>query len=427
MYRSKMTSEISQTSQTNRLKMRRILPLALGAALSLPGHAQTQEASPDLLSNAFTIQGFGTLGVARSSNGDAHILRSIRHPKGIGPRWSARQDTMAGLQAQYRFNERLGATLQTASYYQDSGNFRPNITAAFLKFDLDSRFSFRLGRVPLDMLMLADTRMVGYSYIPIRPTSEAYNVPLNYVDGINARWKTPLGDGVLSLDGTAGFARENLPAYKISGSKDIKGAIEYRTGDWQFKYFYNKAWLAHEDENLTRLRAALATARASSRVTDRLVIKNSTGIYQSLGMGYDDGAWQAQLVFDIMRYENATLTNGKAFHAFLGRRMGNLTPYLGYSRTRTDSKHLSSGLPNNVPPFAEINAALAYVMRLSGTGMDSKTYTLGTRWDFRPNMALKAQVDFIRGGEANSVVVVDTDPNWNGKTSIVSLTLDFVF
>jgi hypothetical protein len=390
----------------------------LCAALSLPVHAQISQ-------NPLNIQGFGTLGAARSTNGDAHILRSIRHPKGIGPHWSARQDSMAGLQAQYRVDERISGTLQLASYYQNDGRFKPNVTAAFLKFDLDPRFSIRLGRVPLDMLMLADTRMVGYSYIPIRPTSEAYNVPLNYLDGINARWRFPLGDGVLSLDGTAGIARENLPAYKISGSKDIKGAIEYRTGDWQFKYFYNKAWLANEDDGLTQLRQALATTPVSSRVADKLVIKDSTGIYQSLGAGYDDGTWQAQLVFDSMRYENATLTNGRALHAILGRRMGNLTPYLGYSHTRTSPKHLTTGLPDM--PFRPINTALARAMLLSGTRMDCKTYTVGTRWDFRPGMALKAQIDFIRGGEAHSVVVVDTDPGWNGKTRILSLSLDFVF
>jgi hypothetical protein len=408
------------------LRMGRIVPLALGAALSWPGHAQVSEAPSGIRQNAFTIQGFGTLGAARSSNGDVHVLRSIRHPEGIGAHWSARQDSMAGLQAQYRFSERIGATLQAVSYYGDDGDFKPNITAAFLKFDPDPRFSIRVGRVLLDMLMLADTRMVGYSYIPIRPTSEAYNVPLNYVDGINLRWRVPLGDGVLSLDTTAGFARENLPGYKISGSKDIKGAIEYQTGDWQFKYFYNKAWLAHENDDLTLLRQGLAMTPAPSRVADKLIIKDSTGIYQSLGAGYDDGAWQAQLVFDSMRYENATLTNGRAFHAFLGRRMGDLTPYVSYSRTKLDPKSLTTGLPDT-PWFQPINAALAYAMRAAGTHMDSKTYTVGTRWDFRPNMALKAQVDFVRGGKPYSALVVDTDPDWDGKTTIVSVSLDFVF
>jgi hypothetical protein len=411
----------------------RIVSLALRAAIvsftslaSWPIHAQAPATASGIRQDAFTIQGFGTLGAARSSNGDVHVLRSIRQPEGIGAHWSAKQDSMAGLQGQYRFSERVGATLQAVSYYGDDGNFKPNITAAFLKFDPVPSFSIRAGRILLDMLMLADTRMVGYSYIPIRPTSEAYNVPLNYVDGINLRWKVPLGDGVLGLDGMAGFIRENLPGYRISGSKDIKGAIEYRTSNWQFKYFYNKAWLAHENDDLALLRQSLAMTPAPSHVADKLVIKDSTGIYQSLGVGYDDGAWQAQLVFDSMRYENATLTNGKVFHAFLGRRIGNLMPYISYSRTKLDPKSLTTGLPDT-PLFQPVNAALAYAMRAAGTHMDSKTCAVGTRWDFYPNMALKAQVDFMKGGKPYSVLVVDTDPDWNGRTTVFSLSLDFVF
>ena len=66
-------------------------------------------------------------------------------------------------------------------------------------------------------------------------------------------------------------------------------------------------------------------------------------------------------------------------------------------------------------------------MAVSGPRMDSETFTLGTRWDFRRNMALKTQVDLVRGGKSVSMLVDDTDPGWNGKTTMVSVSLDFVF
>ena len=405
--------------------LKRVLPLVLGAAICWPGRTHASETMPGIEEDAFSIQGFGTLGMARSSNGDAHILRSIRQPKGIGDEWSARQDSLLGVQAQYRFNEQVDAQIQAASYYREDGSFRPDVTAAFLKFDLDPRFSVRVGRVGLDLLMLADTRMVGYSYIPIRPVSESYNVPLNYLDGVSARWRMPIGEGVMGVEGTAGVAREDLPHYEFSGSKGAKGSIDYQIGAWQFRYFYARAKLAHENESLTSLRQGLSMTPAR-RLADKLKLEGTTGTYESLGVGYDNGDWQLQMVFDAMRYENPALPNGSAFHCFVGRRIGNVTPYVGYSRARTDPKKLETGLPA-LPWYQPLNAGLAEAMAVSGPRMDSETFTLGTRWDFRRNMALKTQVDLVRGGKSVSMLVDDTDPGWNGKTTMVSVSLDFVF
>lgn len=402
-----------------------MIPLLLGAAVCWPGRAHAADAAPAVEEDAFSFRGFGTLGAARSSNGDAHILRSIRQPEGIGDEWSAKQDSLLGVQAQYRFNHQVDALVQAASYYREDGSFRPDVTAAFVKFDLDPRFSVRVGRVGLDLLMLADTRMVGYSYIPIRPASESYNVPLNYLDGASARWRVPLGEGVVSVEGTAGIAREDLPHYDFSGSKGVKGSIDYQVGAWQFRYFHARARLAHENDTLTPLRDGLAMTPAR-RLADKLKVEGTTGTYESLGVGYDNGDWQLQMVFDAMRYENPTLPDGSAFHCLVGRRVGNVTPYAGYSRARIDPKKLATGLPA-LPWYQPLDAGLARAMAVSGTRMDSETFTLGTRWDFRRNMALKAQVDFVRGGKSLSMLVEDTDPDWNGRTTMVSLSLDFVF
>jgi hypothetical protein len=454
---AEMASEAG--SGPGRFQARRawMIPLLLGAAICWTGRAPAADAEKSAFSSDFSIQGFGTLGAARSTNGDVGILRSIRQPRGIDNHWSAKQDSLLGIQAQYRFNDQVGATLQAASYYNEHGSFKPNLTAAYLKFDLDPRFFVRIGRVPLDLLMLADTRMVGYSYIPIRPVSEAYNVPMNYVDGASARWNLPVGEGVLSLDAAVGLAREAFPRYDFSGTKTAKGGISYEVGSWQFRYFYARAKLVNESDIVRRAREKLDMCdpkRGSAappecaalnalgmdispalRAADKLSIKGTTASYQSLGLGYDDGAWQMQFVLDGMRYETPTLPNGKGFHAFIGRRVGDVTPYVGYSRSKTKPKTLKSGLVMTVYPpvnsvYQQINDALDGLMKNSGMRLDSETFTLGARWDFRRNMALKAQVDYLRGGKNMVATTTDMDSlnhKWNGKATIFSVSMDFVF
>ncbi len=395
--------------------------LVFGMSAPFSSYAQQAELSAD--DNAFTVKGFGTLGVARSTNPHADILRSIRQPKGIGNNWSAAMDSLLGLQASYRFNDKVEAVIQGVSYYQDNDSFRPDVTAAFVKFNLDPNFSLRLGRVGLDLLMLADTRMVGYSYIPIRSANEFYSVPANYVDGADARLRWPLGDGVLRIEGTAGIARENLPSYKFQGSTVMKGTLGYDIGSWQFRYFYTQAKLANENETLIPLRNGLTLAGVPN-VASSLVVKNTMSVYESLGIGYDDGGWQMQAVLNMMRHDTSTLENGRAAHVLLGRRLGSFTPYVGYSYAKTNPKSLSTGLPN-LPWFAPLNAGVARAMSISH--MDSKTTTLGLRWDFRRNMDVKAQVDFLRASNQMSPMITNVDPEWNGRTTMFSLSFDFIF
>ncbi|MDR1708843.1 MAG: hypothetical protein LBS70_03900 [Candidatus Accumulibacter sp.] len=434
-------------------QLRVIVPLIV-AAICWPGRVHGADESPGLQQSAFSFQGFGTLGAARSNTGDVHVMRNIRQREGISKHWSVKEDSVIGAQVQYRFSDRVSAMIQAASYYREDGTFEPDVTAAFVKFDPSPRFSVRLGRVPMDMLMLADTRMVGYSYIPIRPASEFYSVPLNYVDGINARWRIPVGEGILSLDGTAGYAREDLPKYHFSGAKAYKGMIDYQVGDWQFRYYYAKAKLAHDNPDLVSLRQYLgiltnpalaaydpALAASAAGISDRFEVKNQTSVYESLGVGYDDGAWQVQVVIDAMKHDNASLTNGKGLHAFFGRRIGAVTPYFAYSRNKTEPKHAAQ-LPAPLYPMLPLsptatlgplvtglNTALAQAMYSSRTKVNSETYTIGARWDFRRNWALKAQIEHLRGGKPVSSFADTSNvkSRWNGKATLFCISLDFVF
>jgi hypothetical protein len=408
--------------------------LVLSVALSWTCRAQDSVALSGIRGDAFSVQGFGTLGAARSTHGSTSpILRSIRHPKGIGTNWTAKQDSVLGLQTQYRFNERAIATIQATSYYREDGSFDPDITAAFLKFDIDPRFFVRLGRVPLELLMLADMRMVGYSYIPIRSASEWYSVPLNYVDGASARWIFPLGDGLVNINGIAGIAREDSPMLDFGGAKALKGSIGYEIGDWQFQYFYAQARLSHNMTALTPLRGEL-TNFGLGHVAHKLATRGTTTVFQSLGIGYDDGVWQMQVVADTMRSGSYALMDGKGLHAMLGRRMGNITPYVGYSRAQTDPKKLSTGLPNLCPqgpidPCQQLNLGLAMAMREPSSHTRTETFMLGARWDFQRNMALKAQADFMRGlrGGKSSMTPYTGRPDLSKRTTLISISLDFVF
>ena len=121
--------------------------LLASALLSPIAHADEDSSAGSFSSPRFKFDGFGSLGIARSTNGEAEILRSLTPPEGITDHWSANSDSILGLQASYRISDEVETVAQAVSYLRDDGSFQPNITWAFLKYDVTPRFSMRFGRI----------------------------------------------------------------------------------------------------------------------------------------------------------------------------------------------------------------------------------------------------------------------------------------
>jgi hypothetical protein len=84
-----------------------------------------------------------------------------------------------------------------------------------------------------------------------------------------------------------------------------------------------------------------------------------------------------------------------------------------------------------LPPFLAgpatgLNAALNAI--LSGNPVQN-TVSIGTRWDFRKNTALKLQFDHTDIGAGSSGTLINTQPDYRpgGKLNVFSATIDFVF
>lgn len=404
----------------------RLIGAALIAVLVVPP-SWADEVVPDAfgIESRLRIDGFGTLGVARSTNGEAEILRGLAPPEGISDHWSAASDSNLGLQASYRFNEKTEAVAQAVSHLRDDGSFDPNLTWAFLKYDFTPRFSMRFGRIGTEFLMLADSRLVGYSYLPVRPANDFYGIlPINYGDGIDARLRWPLGDGMLRLEAFAGVGAEDTARYSFSGTKVVKGTIGYDEGNWQFRYINTWTKLDNDIDALDPLRSNLALSGAPA-AADALGFKDTASIYQSLGAAYDDGTWQVQGAINYVSHEATMLQNSRAMFLQVGRRIGNITPFASYARVKSAHKSLDTGLSPFNPYTPMLNAAVAQALQISHA--DSQTLSLGARWDVRRNIDLKAQVDFVRAGKAANLLLLNAPQTSDYRSTVFSLSLDFIF
>lgn len=394
-------------------RCRRLWAALVLVALALPALADN--------GNEFTIRGFGTLGAVRTSSDDVEFVRDISQPRGATDHWNARTDSVLGVQANWRLTPAIEVVVQGVSRYRYDRTFKPEIAWAFLKIDPNPALSLRFGRLGTEFFMLADSRLVGYSYLTVRPPGDYFwYLPFYSVNGADAALTVPVGDNVLRGKVYYGIADGKIPLadkqWKIDGSPLVGAYLEYQTGNWLLRGSYanirfnNSLPLA--DEAAALLSGTFSPAQAQAGL-DYLETDGTRSHYYSLGLVYDSGPWQFQLMFNAIEQGSKAFENSRAGYVLAGYHIGSVTPYVGYSRVDS-SRRREQVLPQ-----------VAVLRDFSHS--EQGTFILGARWDVLPNLALKAQWDAIRGDRGSIFPYRREQADWNGRLDVFSLTMDFVF
>lgn len=372
----------------------------------------------------FRLQGFGTLGAARSTTDDVEFVRDLSQPRGIGSDWSGLIDSVLGLQASWRLSPAFEGVVQAMSRYGHHGDFRPELTWAFAKYNPTPNVTLRAGRLGTEFFMMADSRWVGYSFLTVRPPGDYFwYLPFYSIHGADAALIVPLGEGVVRAKAFYGLANGRIPladaAWDIEGSPMLGGYVEYQYGAWQVRGSYANIRFNNDLPFAQTLKAAFNYTLTSQQAAF-LSTRNTRTHYYSLGVIYDRGPWQVQLMLNHVDQGSQALESSDGGYLLGGYRVGAVTPYVGYSWIRSSEKaRLVTGSPM-------VDATTNYVMQDSHA--DQKTTFVGVRWDVASNVALKAQWDAIRGAATSYFPYrKDNRARWDGSTDIFSLTLDFVF
>ena len=110
---------------------------------------------------------------------------------------------------------------------------------------------------------------------------------------------------------------------------------------------------------------------------------------------------------------------------------GSSRPYISYAEASVKSSTYEPGVivPAGSPlafTAAYLNAKLNSILKNAPV---QKTASIGVRWDFAKNVALKLQYDRTRIGEGSHGTLDNMQPDYvpGGKFSVFSMTLDCVF
>lgn len=395
--------------------------LCLGLLLAaVSGHAAGGD--------AFTLGGFGTLGVTYNHSDDFEFVRDLTQGSGAEDGATTKVDSNIGVQLEYRFLPDLEGVVQIVSRHDQDGSIPPEVNWAYLKYGLSPAWDLRAGRLSWDVFMLSDSRNVGYSYLWVRPPVEYFTVQqISHIDGADVVFTRPLGAGVFWLKLYGGYADEKLPldsggSYDLDGSRVVGGHVNYQAGRWWFRFSYGNSRL---DNALDSVQPLFAFMRASNptaaALADDIQLENATVEHFVAGVVYERGPFQAQVMLNRTDSETLLFPDLYAGYTTLSYRLREWTPYATFAFADTDRVSRDSGFPAGSPPDQNVQALL------ESARIDQHTTSLGVRYDFRENMALKLQVDRLWARSPEAAQVRRPESDWDGRGTIVSATLDFVF
>lgn len=373
------------------MKLKTLGASAVGAVLSI---AQAPAFALDTGNDRLQIAGFGTVAATHSSvdkNSGAYFNPTLTAANS-NKTWDFGMDSKFGLQATAQINPALSATVQALSQRDDSGAYSPTFEWAYVKYEFTPDTAVRVGRVGLPTFLISDNLNVGYAHPWLRAPVEVYKMmPLTHIDGVDALFRFHMGDTLIKVQPVFGSSRVTSPAAGEIKTHQLTAAnVVVERGPWTARY--------------GKLQSDSVFAGAS--------IKDN---FNSLGVIYDQDQWllQGEYVWrttNDMPWPLGTLKENTAY-VTAGYRIGNVMPNITFSRFVDDT---ATGILNTT----------------------ANTTSLGVRWDFYKNMALKAQWDHITRPSSRpgvgyignfSVAPGSSFTADNKAVNVIAVGLDFVF
>ena len=385
------------------------------------------------------VSGFGTLGFVYNPSGQFDYLRDLQQENGAGAtrKFDFGVDSLFGLQLSAKPTENLDTTIQIVGRRAQEG-FRPQLTWAFASYTPSENWTFRGGRLGVDMYLQTDSRNVAFSYPWVRPPVDFFgSIIFSSMDGADFVYRHPLGSSQFKLKFSSGLTNEQVPTnqaglhFDLSNSRLVGIYTELQSPHWLTRLSYATFEFNKEFPQFGELSAQLQSPQLTAispfigQIGRDFTFKDKKVHYVSAGVAYDDGPLQAQAMLSRINSGTLGFASNTAAYLTLTYRIRSWTPYATISFTRPhDFKEPQTGLPQGLSPQLDyINNLVSYTAH--STLSKQNTLTLGVRYSINDTSDIKLQWDHINN--TYPLLLRKVDPRWNGSGNIFSCAINFIF
>ncbi len=352
------------------------------------------------------FSGFATMGLVVNNHPELGFRRDITQSEGPSDgtlEWKT--DSLIGVQWQGRWSPKFDATLQLVAKERHKNELQKAVEWAFVRYRPMDGLDLRVGRLGADVFLLSEFRQVGYTYPWVRPPQDYYGaLALYHFDGFDLTKRFDLARGTLNVKVFYGETEQDYPGSDTTDDgvtlnftpRGISFNLEMDNWRWRYTYVdvkYNNNMVAPLTD---ALEATVPLWPEAVSIAEGLNTKGKGLTYHALGGVYDDDTWWLQ--GEAARLSsNATLNpSGRYYYLSVGRRFDDILVYATQGFARPDRGVPSYSPPQGYPPelAMQLDMVAAGVNRsVQGISQKQSSIGVGARWDFRPRMALKFQVD----------------------------------
>jgi hypothetical protein len=373
-------------------------------------------------------------------------------------------DTVLGLQLEWQ--PLSGTTFQVQGVARAGENMQPRLRIAALRQQLGQGLSLNLGRMRSPLFFDSSIAEIGYANLTVRPAPTIY-AAVNSVaslDGADLQWRLNLGDASLlaqvfggrydythrfnnfspamsadaSLSGLRGFSLSaNLQHLTVRVSRTEIDRYALRSEQVsQINSGLNQLSGALRQMALNPLLPPTMLTGLQTKAQGLEALRNpfdNRPVYTSVGL---DGNWQQwRLLAELtsMDPHNDLVGRGTGYSLTLARSFGDFTPYLSLAQLKRSSAKLNTSALAPTGLDAQLDGALNQLLQgfdraQQFANISSRSVSVGLRWDWRENMAIKTQLDLVRTPNTNTPgpLAVPVLP-FDNKLRLFSVTLDMVF
>ncbi|MBX2879045.1 MAG: hypothetical protein KTR32_03885 [Granulosicoccus sp.] len=393
--------------------------------------AYSQSSSAQNIAADISVSGFGTLGYSVLDDENAEY-RSGTAQDGADIDGSFELDSRLGVQIDAGFSPQFSATIQGIVREAEAGDPEPQLEWGFLRWLASDNISLRLGRMSLPVYALSDYREVGYAYPWIRPPEDVYSqIPLRRFDGIDMTLDMEWQQAFIRWQVFAGQARERIFDDLEPDARDTIGigfVVERGITTVRFSHARSNVDIDSDNANVQQISGGIAQAQALvpslSAIANDFAGERVPLTFTGIALNLDFARAFLEMEYSQRRVDN-WVSDVNSFSLALGTQLGQVRPYIYASVLHEPGGDRRIDLPDD----DALNALEAGINRFYEP-RDQQSFGIGARWDFLPQLALKAQLDRISRDETGvSFLRLTTDDGSDegNDVTLYSVALDFIF
>lgn len=390
------------------------------------------------------FSGFGSVG-ALHSDSDELLFHRDYTMDGAGDGWTFNADSMLGLQLNAQFNDNFDALVQLVLKDRASKDLEDALEWAFLRYRPNENWSFRAGRLGLDLYMLSEYKDVSYAYLWVRPVPEFYSLisSISRYDGLDITYQRNLDQYL--FEAKLAYGSNNAELAGADQNIDIElDAISALTlslssQEWLWRLAFARSDTSGDSAQSNLLISAIEAVPPTlwpqaGNIAADIRYENRISEYYAAGVKWDSGNWlmQSEIGYTDTNWE--LLQPYISGYISVGHRVQDFTLYGVFATVRHTEE-----VPQLEPPLAlpflppqqqaqlqELYQAATYTFM--STRLEQQTTTLGVRWDFAEDLALKVQWDNIDIEPPGSALWIRRSPLMqDDRVQLFSINLSFTF